>query len=515
MKNKMIIMLIILSTASAYAQSYKIDSSFGINGIQHLMTSRELAGIAVRPNNDIVLCGYNNVPQSMNYQLAVNALKFAGQIDISFGIQGNATTWFDSLTYAYDCAIQADGKIIAVGTYSSGNTPIAPAVHHAFVVRYFASGTIDSSFGSNGIVLVNAGDECNFAKVKILPNGKILAAGNIQNGATFRYLLVQFNSSGNYDLNFGNGGMVTTLFPHEAGLWDLDILQDGSIIASGNEGPYDPSPNPNFDIQMCMIKYSSAGIVDSNFGTNGIVYLNMDPYTDDVIHNLHEQSDGKLIATGVGNNQGVIARFLSDGTIDSTYDGDGIKSVGHVTRISVLQQNDKLVTANNYLNGAGQDIELVRYNVDASLDTTFGINGTINHDVPGTNNYIQNAALDNLNNIIVCGSSDSGSIVARYSLTANGPAAVLPLENDIPQISIYPNPVSNELYCVLNAKSAQTVQIQLLNMNGEVMSTNLIQPTLGGQATKYWLPVSDLISGRYVIKMMTADRTEIRSFIKL
>lgn len=505
----------ILVAAGVHAQSYKIDSSFGINGVKHLMISRELAGIAVRPNNDLVLCGYNNVPQSMNYQLAVNALTFAGQIDISFGTQGNATTWIDSLTYAYDCAIQADGKIIAVGTYSSGNTPNAPAVHHAFAMRYLANGTIDSSFGANGIVLVNAGDECNFAKVKILPNGKILAAGNIQNGPNFRYLLVQLNASGTYDLNFGNGGIVTTLFPHEAGLWDLDILQDGSIIASGNEGPYDPSPNPNFDIQMCMIKYSSAGKVDSNFGTNGIVYLNLDPYTDDVIQNLHEQSDGKLIATGVGNNQGVIVRFLSDGTIDSTYDGDGIKTVGHETRVSLLQQNDKLVTANNYLNGGGQDIKLVRYNVDASLDTTFGINGNINHDLPGTSNYIQNVALDDLNNIIVCGSSDSGSIVARYTLTANGPAAVLPLENDISEFSIYPNPVSNELFCVFNAKNAQAVQIQLLNMKGDVLSVKKIQAHLSGQTLRYSLPVRDLISGRYFIKIIAEDRIKILPFLKL
>lgn len=181
MKKIFISILWVLCTNFAQAQFYKIDSSFGVNGVKQLFISRELGGIAVQPNNNLVLCGYNNVPQTSNYQLAVNALTNTGQIDFNFGNQGNATTWFDTLTYAYDCAIQTDGKVVVVGTYSQGNTPQAPATFKAFVLRYHPNGSIDSSFGTNGLVMVNIGDECNFAKVKILPSGKIIAAGNTKN----------------------------------------------------------------------------------------------------------------------------------------------------------------------------------------------------------------------------------------------------------------------------------------------------------------------------------------------
>lgn len=512
MKTNFLTLILIFLTGVLFAQSYKIDSSFGVNGVKYLSQSRELVSIAVRANNEYVACGYNMVPQSTNYQLALNGLTYSGQIDNSFGNQGLVDTWIDSLTYAYDCAIQPDGKIVVVGTYSSGNTPFAPAMFNAFVMRYHPNGTLDSSFGANGKVLVSLGNECNFAKVKVLPNGKILTAGNVQIGTTMLYLLLQMNANGTYDVNFGNGGVVSTLFPHEAGLWDVDVLHDGSIIASGNEGPYDPSPNPNFDIQMCMIKYTSTGKVDSNFGTNGIVYVDIDPFTDDIIHNLHEQSDGKLIATGVGNNQGVILRFLPNGIMDSTYDGDGIKTVGHVTRISVLQSNDKLITANNYLNAGGQDIKLVRYNTDASLDTTFGVNGNINHAISGTNNYIQYAMIDSLNYILVCGSSDSGSIVARYALVGSTPNAIAPTNSTQLDVKLYPNPTHDNLYLDLESPRDENAVVTIVNAAGQVCKTYNVKLKVGDNSLH--LPTHALVNGIYFLSIESNSVQFSTQFIK-
>ncbi len=497
-----------------WGQSYLIDSSFGNNGVQFISTSRELNAIALRSNQELVFAGYQMIPSSINTRMVINALMPDGSPLASFGSNGTQTTMINNMDYAYDCAVQSDGKIIAVGTHSIGNTSSGPAVQFPFIARYQSNGDLDSSFATNGIRKLTLGTESNFAKVKVLASGKILAAGNIFNGLTLQFLLAQLNADGTFDLGFGTNGLVISTFTNDVGLWDLDILQDGSIVVAGNEGPYDPSPNPNFDIQMCLMKFNSFGKVDSSFGTNGIVFHNPDLFTDDIIFNLHEQSDGKLIASGVGNNAGMILRFLSNGILDSTYDGDGIKTPGHVVRVSALQQDDQLITANAFLNGTGQDFKLLRYRNDGSLDTTFGINGMIHHDLPGISNYSHYMILDSVGDIIVCGFSDSTSIVTKYKKQGAGPASIFSSMNKAKDFFVYPNPVLNEISFVVPENVSVSDQFQILDASGKLLHRINASSIMPIQTHTYRLPLKDLAPGQYYLKWISRGGVQTTSFLK-
>ena len=514
MKNIFLFILTQCCGSYIFGQQYHIDSSFGTNGVQFIAQSRELNAIGLRSNNALIFAGYQMISGSINTRMVLNALHSDGSPDASFGINGVQTTIINNTDYAYDCIVQADGKIVSVGTHSVGNTQSGPALWFPFIARYHANGVLDSSFGTNGIRAFNIGTESNFAKVKVLPNGKILAAGNIFNGLTLQFLLVQLNADGTFDNTFGTNGLRVSSFSNDVGLWDLDILQDGSIVVAGNEGPYDPSPNPNFDIQMCLMKFNSLGKVDSSFGTNGIVFHNPDLFTDDIIFNLHEQSDGKLIASGVGNNEGMILRFLSNGILDSTYDGDGIKTPGHVVRVSALQQDDQLITANAFLNGSGQDFKLLRYRYDGSLDTTFGINGMIHHDLPGISNYSHYMILDSVGDMIVCGFSDSTSIVTKYKKQGASPTTIYNAMNKAKDFFVYPNPVMDELSFRVPENVSDSDQFQILDAAGNLLHRIDASSIMPLQAYLYRLPKMDLAPGQYYFKWISGSGIQTTTFLK-
>ena len=92
------------------------------------------------------------------------------------------------------------------------------------------------------------------------------------------------------------------------------------------------------------------------------------------------QDEGKILAGGSSSAGFELVRYNADGSIDTTFGGDGIVTTG-VTYIPsndyakciVIQNDGKIIVAGSISGGCA----LIRYNIDGSLDTTFGINGIL------------------------------------------------------------------------------------------------------------------------------------------
>src|SRR5665647_806671 len=138
----------------------------------------------------------------------------------------------------------------------------------------------------------------------------------------------------------------------------------------------------------CLISFSQSTSLDVTFGTNGIVTTPIGA-AGSVIHGMAIQSDGKIVAAGYRYNDSTwefaVARYNVDGSLDSTFDGDGklttaISTVDDEINAIAIQSDGKIVVA-GYSNASGDinayepDLAVVRYNTDGSLDSTFNGNG--------------------------------------------------------------------------------------------------------------------------------------------
>ena len=74
-----------------------------------------------------------------------------------------------------------------------------------------APGDLDFTFGTGGIVTTAIGTaEDKVNSLAIQPDGKLVAAGYSYNGVQNKFALVRYNTDGSLDSSFGSGGIVTT-----------------------------------------------------------------------------------------------------------------------------------------------------------------------------------------------------------------------------------------------------------------------------------------------------------------
>ena len=150
-----------------------------------------------------------------------------GSLDSSFGTAGFVTTLIGSIyDFGNSVAVQGDGKILVAGASSSGTNNYDFAV-----ARYMTDGTLDSSFGTGGIVTTPIGGDDFGQSVAVQSSGKILVAGYSRIGsASYYFTLVRYNSGGSLDSSFGTGGIVTT----ESGQgYGMALQSDGNILVTG------------------------------------------------------------------------------------------------------------------------------------------------------------------------------------------------------------------------------------------------------------------------------------------
>ncbi len=210
-------------------------------------------GAALQPDGKIVVAGYVN--NGGNDDIVVMRFTTGGSLDASFGNSGIVQTNFGGNEESYGVALQADGKIVVVGSnYNNG----------FLVVRYKSNGVIDSTFGTNGKVLTTVGTGYSNAYcVGIQADKKIVVAGY----ATYTYsefAVVRYDTAGVIDSTFNSNGKDTTWFGHGNDIaYGLSIQQDGKIVVAGT------ITNSSSEYDFGILRYNSNGSLDNTFGTLG------------------------------------------------------------------------------------------------------------------------------------------------------------------------------------------------------------------------------------------------------
>ncbi|HEX5152310.1 MAG TPA: T9SS type A sorting domain-containing protein [Parafilimonas sp.] len=338
-----------------------------------------------------------------------------GSLDMSFDNDGKVTTHFQLYNDAISKAtvIQSDGKIIVAG-YSYNNS----SKHDFTVARYNTNGTIDNSFGANGIVITaisSNDDEAN--AVALQGDGKIVVAGySAKSSSDLDFAVVRYNVNGTPDNTFGINGIVSTALGSD---WDvinsIAIQQDGKIVAAG----YTYNGNAKNDI--AIVRYNVNGTPDNAFGINGIVITAVGSLNDEA-NSVKIQQDGKIVAGGCSqysaNYDFALARYNADGSPDNTF-GAGGKVTTHfasnssINSIAILK-NGKIVAA-GYYGSSITHIAMIRYKPNGKPDKTFGSEGIVITNIDLLNGELCYSVAIRPDNKIVLGcTSDKNFVVVRY-----------------------------------------------------------------------------------------------------
>ncbi len=192
-------------------------------------------------------------------------------------------------------------------------------------------------------------------------------------------------SDGEIDKRFGIGGRVVTPFASGPSLArSVAVHADGTIVAAG--AVFTPA-GPDF----AVARYLANGTLDTSFGGTGTVTVDFGGSVDDGWP-VAVQADGKIIAGGLVAVSGSIdfglVRFNVDGSLDTSFGGDGTVTTAFLPGTTdalidlAVQPDGKIVAVGNVNRGFGTaNFALARYHADGSLDATFGVNGLVITDV--------------------------------------------------------------------------------------------------------------------------------------
>jgi uncharacterized delta-60 repeat protein len=333
-----------------------------------------------------------------------------GDLDPSFGGDGLVTTDIGMEDWGSGIAIQPDGKIIVAGDTGDLNE-----VSDFAVARYNPDGSLDLSFDTDGIVTIDFYGYRDFAERAILqPDGKILVVGATWvDEITLDHLaLARLNPDGSLDSSFDEDGKV---YCYDF-IWgfDLALQPDGKIIAAGFTNLGGPT-NADF----ALARYNPDGSLDATFDGDGMLTTDFDNGFDGATA-IALQPDEKIVVAGLHVPDAALARYNPDGSLDASFDGDGKLTFdfgGYDYPWAIERQSDgKLVVAGYAeLNDEG-DFAAARFNPDGSLDLSFGDDGIVVTDFNNSYEYGMDMTIQLDGKIIIVGgSSGAGFALARYN----------------------------------------------------------------------------------------------------
>jgi uncharacterized delta-60 repeat protein len=304
-----------------------IDSTFNSNGIQ-IPGLAEPGALAIQSDGKIVVVGKEGLIR----------LNPEGTMDASFGAGGKVVD--TSISMLISVAIQNDGKILAGGSDNS---------NRAILLRYNTDGTQDNTFAAKILMSVSFDQ---VSKIILQPNQQILVStdtaiqrlqsngsldgsfgsNGILAGRGFLSALqsdgkilaefspsriFRFNNNGTPDSTFGTNGTVIFSWPGFKG-FDYSLFasiaqqSDGKILMTGEyDYPGGPDKGDNGFSLYGLVRFNTNGETDSSFASNGII-LSSDIYTEAYTNTVALEPDGKIVISGqIGFGLIFLARYLS------------------------------------------------------------------------------------------------------------------------------------------------------------------------------------------------------------
>jgi len=295
------------------------------------------------------------------------------RLDGSFGLNGRVAVELGVRNSAHAVLVQPDGRILIAGSSSRG------LARNMSLLRFNPDGSLDATFGSDGSVITSAaiGDD-EILALGLLADGRIVAAGYSHNGADRDFALVCYLPDGSLDRSFGEEGVVIT--PVGSGNEEITAVQvnrdDMITVAGGVEG--------TTGRVLATARYFSDGVPDSGYGEQGISLIGVG--ADTAAEGLLERGDGTLVVSGSYELEGKSALMLvgltPDGVIDPTFGERGVAVADLPDTVSegyrLAEDSDgRLYLAGSVGKAGERDAALFRFTRSGRADEEFGDSGVL------------------------------------------------------------------------------------------------------------------------------------------
>ena len=366
-------------------------------GANSLVSVERATSVAIAGNGDIVVGGYTSFGTTGGFDVndfAVARLTTNGVLNNFYSGDGRQTVDFGYDDQANAMAIDRRGRVVLAGFDDGGAADFA-------VARLDANGNLDTSFNDLPAPTSYTGDgrlSFTFATgsvfggverayaIALEPNGvdqEIYVAGftDAGPGAGDDFAVARIRANGTLDNSFGGGdGLQITDMGGDDEAYGMAVGADSKVVVVGGS-------QANFAVARYLNE------LDPAFGFDG--KQSLDFGHTDAARAVVVQPNGRIVLAGEwdgGNADFAIARFLPNGALDASFDGDGRQNVffgaaigsGIERATSVALQADGKIVVGGYTNftGAGNDFDfaVARLNPDGSLDNTFSGDGRFTYD---------------------------------------------------------------------------------------------------------------------------------------
>ena len=335
-----------------------------------------------------------------------------GSLDSSFGNNGIQlfTPNQNLTTHVFKVLVAPDKSLYVV--FSS--------VSQLFMVaKYFADGTIDVTYGNSGYsdqVLMN------FADAALQSDGKIILAGSTQQGYLSDIhddlLVYRFTPDGFIDLSFNGSGFVTKTYTPTSYEFTTSVtVSNNLIVVTG----FSESLVGNMAFHHVDV-YDTSGVFVSSFFIGDLTDAStFNP--SDFLYSIAIQDQKIVVATynykRYPDESFALLRFNADGTPDNSFDLDGIDTIGNsffFGASAVAIQGNKIVVASadpDFVTGS-YGFAIARYNDDGSLDSSF--NGTGKQTTDFGSAIITPEAISIQGNKIIVGGNFFNPVTQKYEV---------------------------------------------------------------------------------------------------
>jgi uncharacterized delta-60 repeat protein len=346
------------------------------------------------------------------------ALANPGELDTSFNGTGKLLINFGAYDRATQAAITPDGRIVVVGT-------MGPDEKHPgdfAIARVNANGTLDKTFSGDGLEHLESepSPEDTGGSVVVLPDESIVVTGQGKSKSATKgdFYTRELNPDGSPNESFAKatGGASTVDFGGVESANDMVRQPDGKLVIVGSTS----TDGGDFAIA----RLNADGTLDTSFSGDGKQTVNFGGV--DEAFGVALTAEGKIIVVGDGGSTGnmAITRLNSDGSIDTSFGSFGEEQVNFggedQARGVAIQADGKIVVegSTDALNGG--DLAVARLNPNGGLDSSFNGNGKVTLDYGGTKDDGTAVAIQQNGRIVVMADGDPSHDFVVSRLNADG-----------------------------------------------------------------------------------------------
>ncbi len=367
--------VICLPTPAWAAKGGALDPSFGGVATAPFTNPTHAAALAIQDDGRIVTAGYAGPSGDGAFALA--RFTAGGALDPSFGVGGQVTTKV-GIDVGAALVIQPDARIVVAGTSYTAPTG---GIGRVMLLRYEASGALDATFGTSGVVITLPVSDAEVTAMARQPDGRLVVIGRDASG----FMVRRYEADGSVDTGFGSGGGVTTPIGSTSAIARAVVIEPGGRIVVAGSTTTGPG-NEDF----ALARYESDGSLDATFGSGGIVTTALGSLADAALA-LVRDSSGRVVAAGYTqvSSTGIDVRFAlvrydGSGALDPGFGSGGIVVDSSAVALAsglALQPDGKLVAVGAAAVDFGFVVQTLarvsRYDASGGHDTPFGFNGGV------------------------------------------------------------------------------------------------------------------------------------------